>query len=119
MIVTDEMAPGSIGYSMWFMLLKSADLIAAAIVLLPIYWSIKTLKSAQLADVVDEKARNTLVRLTTFRSFYVITIAYIYFTRIIVYILVQTVPYTRQWVVRSPDTAVPWAYHHHCSCDHP
>ena len=71
---------------------------AAAIVLLPILWSIKTLRDAQAADSADEKTRNTLIRLTQFRSFYVMTLAYLYFTRIIVFLLAGSLPSTRTWI---------------------
>jgi G protein-coupled receptor 107 len=96
-IVVDEMAPGSIAYSAWVDVLHIADLIAAGVVLLPIIWSIKQLRDAHVADTADEKTKNTLVRLVQFRSFYIMCIAYIYFTRILVYILSTTLTYDMQW----------------------
>lgn len=39
------------------------------------------------------------MRLVQFRSFYVITLFYIYCTRILTFIMFETLPYTRAWAV--------------------
>ena len=44
----------------------------------------------------DGKAARNLAKLQLFRQFYVMVVSYIYFTRIVVYLLRSTVPY--QWV---------------------
>ena len=38
-----------------------------------------------------------MVKLTLFRQFYVMVVSYIYFTRIVVYLLKSTTPYQYEW----------------------
>jgi len=44
-----------------------------------------------------QSARN-VVKLTLFRQFYVMVVSYIYFTRIVVYLLKSTTPYQYVWI---------------------
>jgi hypothetical protein len=64
-------------------------------VLFPIVWSIRQLREA--ADV-DDKAARVLGKLVLFRQFYIMVVAYIYFTRIIVYLLDATLQYKLIWL---------------------
>jgi NADH:ubiquinone oxidoreductase subunit 3 (subunit A) len=50
------------------------------------------------ASETDGKAARCLEKLRLFRQFYVIVIVFIYFTRIVVYLLKSTVPYQQAWV---------------------
>lgn len=52
----------------------------------------------RLAAEVDGKAQNSLVKLTLFREFYVMVVVYIYFTRIVVFLLAATIPYFLLWL---------------------
>lgn len=52
----------------------------------------------RLAAEVDGKAQNSLVKLTLFREFYVMVVVYIYFTRIVVFLLAATIPYYLLWL---------------------
>ena len=61
----------------------------------PIVWSIRHLRRA--ADV-DGKAQINLHKLQLFRQFYVIVVAYIYFTRIVVLLLESTIPFNMLWI---------------------
>ena len=54
--------------------------------------------SDRMAAEVDGKAHNSLTKLTLFRQFYVMVVAYIYFTRIVVYLLEATVPFYLLWL---------------------
>lgn len=110
-IVTDEMDPGSMAFSAWVNVLHVADVLASVGLLFPVIWSIKHLRAAQEADRGDEKARSTLLRLTQFRSFYLTTIAYLYFTRIIVYLMYATLSYDRQWLSQFFDEAATLIYY--------
>lgn len=83
-------------------LFHPADLIAFAVVLCPILWSIKNLRQAHEADSADEKTRDTLARLTQFRAFYIGTLVFIYFTRLIVVILEQVRARRRRRPARGP-----------------
>lgn len=97
-IVVDEISPGSTAYTIWTIILHAADVIAVAVIMVPIVWSINHLRTAQVADSGDDKALNTLKRLTQFRSFYIISICFMYFSRIIVWVLWTAIDYKRQWV---------------------
>ena len=70
------------------------DIVCCCAILVPIVWSIKHLRDSNESSV--KKARN-LEKLLLFRHFYVMTVAYIYFTRIIVYLLLSTVEYELRW----------------------
>jgi NADH:ubiquinone oxidoreductase subunit 3 (subunit A) len=50
------------------------------------------------ASETDGKAARALVKLRLFRQFYVIVIVFIYFTRIMVYLLRSTLAYQHQWL---------------------
>lgn len=47
---------------------------------------------------MDGKAHNSLVKLQLFRQFYVMVVVYVYFTRIVVYVLAATVPFYMLWL---------------------
>jgi Lung seven transmembrane receptor len=98
LIVVDEMDPGSQAFNAWTNVLHVADIVAAAAVLFPIVWSIKHLRDAQAADRGDEKAKDTLIRLTQFRTFYMLTLGWLYFTRIVVYLIAASIAWDRQWL---------------------
>jgi len=49
------------------------------------------------AGLPTQSARN-VVKLTLFRQFYVMVVSYIYFTRIVVYLLKSTTPYQYVWI---------------------
>jgi energy-coupling factor transporter transmembrane protein EcfT len=51
-----------------------------------------------MAAEVDGKAHNSLVKLQLFRQFYVMVVVYIYFTRIVVFLLAATVPFYLLWL---------------------
>ena len=47
---------------------------------------------------MDGKAQNSLVKLQLFRQFYVMVVVYVYFTRIVVYIIAATIPFDLLWL---------------------
>ena len=98
-IITDEWAPGSISYATWMSIFHLADFFAMLLVLCPIIWTISNLRAAQAADggAHDEKAASTLARLTQFRAFYGGTMAFLYVTRVLLYILDGMLPYDKTW----------------------
>lgn len=51
---------------------------------------------ARLAQT-DGKAARNLLKLQLFRQFYVLVVAYIYITRILVYLLRSTMPFAYAW----------------------
>ncbi|KAJ1430033.1 transmembrane receptor [Ochromonadaceae sp. CCMP2298] len=95
MIVLEETAPGSQGWLTWRDILHLVDIICCCAILLPIVWSIRHLR---MAAEVDGKAHNSLLKLQLFRQFYVMVVVYIYFTRIVVFLLAATVPFYLLWL---------------------
>ena len=70
-------------------ILHLVDIICCCAILFPIVWSIKHLREA---SQTDGKAARSLHKLTLFRQFYVMVVSYIYFTRIVVYLLRRRAP---------------------------
>lgn len=95
MVVLEESAPGSQGWLRWRDVLHLVDIVCCCAILLPIVWSIRHLRQAAEAD---GKAQKNLLKLQLFRQFYVMVVAYIYFTRIIVYLLSATIPFYLLWL---------------------
>ena len=60
-----------------------------------------TLQHLRDAASVDGKAARSLTKLRLFRSFYITVVSYIYFTRIVVYLLKNTVSYRRAALPRA------------------
>lgn len=95
MVVVDETTPGSAGWMNWRDILHLLDIICCCIILLPIVWSIRHLREA---SAVDGKAATNFARLKNFRSFYLLVVSYVYFTRIIVFLLGATLPFEVTWL---------------------
>jgi len=95
MVVLEETAPGSQGWLTWRDILHLVDIVCCCAILFPIVWSIRHLRQAAEAD---GKAHNNLQKLQLFRQFYVMVVAYIYFTRIVVFLLAATIPFYLLWL---------------------
>jgi len=98
MVVFDETTPGSVGWLHWRDILHLLDMVCCCMILLPIVWSIRHLRSAAGEDSKDGKAARSMNRLKSFRTFYLLVVSYIYFTRIIVFLLDATLPFEYTWV---------------------
>lgn len=94
-IVIEETAPGSNLRSMWASIGLLVDLICCGAILFPVVWSIKHLREASLTD---GKAAESLLKLRLFRRFYVMVLAYIYTTRILVYLITNSMPFRYEWM---------------------
>mmetsp|Transcript_12717 Transcript_12717/g.39269 ORF Transcript_12717/g.39269 Transcript_12717/m.39269 type:complete len:450 (-) Transcript_12717:57-1406(-) len=95
LVVFEETAPGSRAWLTWRDVLHLVDIICCCAILMPIVWSIRHLREAAAAD---GKAADTVGKLTLFRQFYIMVVAYIYFTRIIVFLLAATLPFRYLWL---------------------
>jgi len=95
MVLVDESAAGTRANGTWRGLLRVLDLLCCACVVLPIMWSIRQLREAALTD---GKAHVNLQKLTQFRAFYLLVVAYIYVTRIALYLLQASLPYNATWL---------------------
>ncbi|KAJ3427290.1 hypothetical protein M0812_26870 [Anaeramoeba flamelloides] len=100
LIIVEETSPGTQSYFTWWDLLKFFDIICVCSILFPIIWSINHLKNT--ASVDGKQAKN-LQKLTLFKQFYLITVFYIYFTRIIVVLFSNALSYKFNWVAKFAD----------------
>lgn len=94
-IITEESEEGEVFHNKWREIFILVDLLCCGAILFPVVWSIRHL---QEAAHIDGKAAVNLKKLKLFRRFYVIIVCYIYFTRIIVYLLKVTVPFKYEWM---------------------
>ncbi|XP_047134687.1 protein GPR107 isoform X1 [Hydra vulgaris] len=94
-IIIDSSEEGNASYQNWSRITIFVDLVCCGAILLPVVWSIRHLTEAAKTD---GKAAISLQKLKLFRHFYVMIVCYIYFTRIIVYLIKITVPYQYTWL---------------------
>jgi hypothetical protein len=92
--IVEETNEGSSSWGNWVDLLRLLDVVCCCVVLLPIVWSIQNLRTA---SDLDEKAAQSLSRMRLFRTFYIVVVAYIYFTRIIVVMIEASLPFDVIW----------------------
>ena len=95
LIVVASDSPGSTSYASWENVLHLVDLICCCAILFPIVWQIRSLETAVAAD---GRAERSIKKLTLFRQFYIMVVAYIYFTRIIVYLVATALTYESTWL---------------------
>lgn len=95
LIISESTEEGNASYKKWYEITLLVDLLCCGGILLPIVWSIRHLSEAAKTD---GKAAISLQKLKLFRQFYVIIVCYIYFTRIVVYLIKITVPYQFMWL---------------------
>ncbi|CUG84573.1 membrane-associated protein, putative [Bodo saltans] len=94
----EENSEGSKHWSSWYDMLQILDVVCCCCVLLPIVWSIKNLRDAASHD---DKAARTMARMKKFRTFYIVIVAYIYFTRIILVMIENSVSYDKTWLIKG------------------
>eukprot|EP00092_Neocalanus_flemingeri_P017389 GFUD01018809.1.p1 GENE.GFUD01018809.1~~GFUD01018809.1.p1 ORF type:complete len:616 (-),score=200.88 GFUD01018809.1:552-2399(-) len=94
-IILEESEQGEAGHNFWKEVFVLIDLICCGAILLPVVWSIRHLQDA---SATDGKAAVSLEKLKLFRHFYTMVVCYVYFTRIIVYLLRITVPFQYEWL---------------------
>ncbi|KAJ1453605.1 lung seven transmembrane receptor-domain-containing protein [Pelagophyceae sp. CCMP2097] len=95
LIVFEEAAPGSRAWLTWRDVLHLVDIICCCAILFPIVWSIRHLRQAAAAD---GKTQHIVAKLTLFRQFYIMVVTYVYFTRIVVFLLAATLPFELLWL---------------------
>ncbi|CAI5995871.1 unnamed protein product [Closterium sp. NIES-65] len=93
-IILDESGPSSQSWFTWRDIFHLLDILCCCAVFFPIIWSIKHLREVAHSD---GKAARIVAKLQLFRHFYVLVVCYIYFTRIVVYVLRSTMPYQNAW----------------------
>jgi hypothetical protein len=107
-VILDENGPALNGWLEWRDLFHLLDIICCCAILFPIVWSIKHLREAAMTD--GKKIRN-MNKLILFRQFYVMVVAYIYFTRIIVFLLKSTAAYNLTWLSNFAEEGATLAFY--------
>jgi len=107
-VILDENGPALNGWLEWRDLFHLLDIICCCAILFPIVWSIKHLREAAMTD--GKKIRN-MNKLILFRQFYVMVVAYIYFTRIIVFLLKSTASYNLTWLANVAEEGATLAFY--------
>lgn len=83
-IILEESEEGDAEHRTWWDIFILVDLLCCGAILFPVVWSIRHLQDA---SHTDGKAAVNLRKLKLFRHFYIMIVCYIYFTRMIVYLL--------------------------------
>eukprot|EP00118_Oscarella_pearsei_P013397 m.106914 g.106914 ORF g.106914 m.106914 type:complete len:508 (+) comp37272_c0_seq27:55-1578(+) len=94
-IILEEMEEWVVEYQSWKHVFVFVDLLCCGAVLFPILWSIRHL---QEGAKTDGKAAKNLARLHLFRRFYITIVFYIYFTRLVVYLVGSAFPFEYPWL---------------------
>ncbi|XP_074059812.1 protein GPR108 isoform X3 [Macrotis lagotis] len=94
-IIIESTEEGTSDYALWKEILFLVDLICCGAILFPVVWSIRHL---QEASGTDGKVAVNLAKLKLFRHYYVMTVCYIYFSRIVAVLLRVSVPFQWQWL---------------------
>ncbi|XP_037080043.1 protein GPR107-like [Pollicipes pollicipes] len=94
-IILEESEEGDSVHTTWREMLYLLDLVCCGAILFPVVWSIRHLQDA---SETDGKAAMNLKKLKLFRHFYIMIVCYIYFTRIVVYLLQIMVPFQYEWL---------------------
>merc|ERR1712157_11227 len=85
-------------YEDWSALLHLVDIICCCAVLIPIVWQVNHLELNLTEGEVDSNTSRTLQKLKLFRTFYILVVSYIYFTRVIVYLFATILSYRYTWL---------------------
>lgn len=109
-VVLASTAEGESVYDDWSAILHLLDVLCCCAVLIPIVWQVNALEKNLVDDEEEQDAvqsldgqdraekQKTLDKLKRFRSFYVVVVAYIYCTRIAVYLFATMLDYRHTWV---------------------
>lgn len=93
--VIDEQSEGSSHWGDWRGALRIFDVACCCAVLLPIVWSIRSLRDSSTGT---KAAQRSLNRLRQFRTFYIASVGFIYFTRIALEFLTEYLSFRHLWV---------------------
>eukprot|EP00555_Chaetoceros_dichaeta_P002637 CAMPEP_0198249746 /NCGR_PEP_ID=MMETSP1447-20131203/1161_1 /TAXON_ID=420782 /ORGANISM="Chaetoceros dichaeta, Strain CCMP1751" /LENGTH=499 /DNA_ID=CAMNT_0043934441 /DNA_START=117 /DNA_END=1616 /DNA_ORIENTATION=- len=89
-------------YDYWRTILHIFDILCCCAVLVPIVWQINALEKAAEAEGGDsastDEAARTLKKAQLFRSFYLLVVGYIYFTRVGVFLFASALTYEHTWM---------------------
>ena len=110
LVVLNAETEGEQRFDDWSAVLHLVDIICCCAVLVPIVWSVNALEKSieqnaeskagggKAAPPPDSEDAKTLEKLRLFRSFYLLVVAYVYFTRIVVYLFATMLDYHHTWL---------------------
>lgn len=93
-IFIEEKEQGNPDYITWRQIFFVLDLFCCGAILFPVVWSIRHLEAASRTQ---GKMLFNLKKLKIFKHFYIMIIFYVYFTRIIGFLLKQMLPFRYEW----------------------
>lgn len=96
-ILTHE-TMGEQWYNQWSNVLHIVDIISCGAILIPIVWQVHALEEQKENANQNGEIHDIQSKLSIFRSFYILVVAYIYYTRIVVYIVSSTLTYKYTWI---------------------
>lgn len=88
------MTEGEKQFGNWTAILHLVDILCCCAVLLPLVWHVSSLENEEQTT----ESERTLKKLRKFRTFYLLVMTYIYFTRVIVYLVENVLSYRYTWV---------------------
>jgi len=91
-VLNDEQ--GERQYEDWKAILNFIDIVCCCTVLFPIVWQVSSLES----EAESEKNTRALGKLKLFRTFYLLVVSYIYFTRVVVYLVATVLGFRHSWI---------------------
>jgi len=94
-VITREEGPAAKDFASWWDLLVLLDLASVILVVLPLWWQMRALREAGRSD---GKALRNYQKLQLFRQFYVVVIAWVYFSRVIAFLLRNTLDFWLLWI---------------------
>jgi hypothetical protein len=109
LVVLTHETMGERWYNQWSNFLHIVDIISCGAILIPIVWQVNALEERLEEERLEEvdigkrqpqtqHINHIQSKLAIFRSFYILVVAYIYYTRIVVYIVASTLTYKYTWV---------------------
>lgn len=101
LIVMSQETEGGFLYDDWSAILHLIDILCCCAVLVPIVWQVNALEKSMENNgegAPSEDDERTMSKLKLFRSFYLSVVAYIYFTRIMVYLFATLLDYRHTWI---------------------
>lgn len=81
-------------YENWKAILHFIDILCCCTVLFPIVWQVSALE----ADAESEESARAVRKLKLFRTFYVLVVSYIYFTRVVVFLVATVLGFRYTWM---------------------
>lgn len=97
-IMMEESGPSGKNYEFWLTGFAFVDIICCFVIMIPVTWSIRTLRET---SKLDGRAATNLKKLRLFRDFYIALVIYMYFTRYSIYFLRLYFDYKNQWFCQA------------------